>query len=162
MNFHSIWGNPFKKENYGIENDLDFLTQIPIFDNLKKKDITKFFTLIHIRNYSDGEIVFRQDDPGVGLYIVRSGQFDVYKEFDDLTRKKIAVLKEGEFFGEISLLNESKRSATVVSFGESVLFGLFKPDLLGLMESDPRLGLSIVYRLAQVVAERLRLVNEEK
>ena len=76
-----------------------------------------------------------------------------------MIREKIATLNKGDFLGDISLLNESPRSATVVASQKTVLYGLFKPDLLNLMDSDPKLGQRLVYRLAQIVAERLRLIN---
>jgi len=161
MKLDLLWVNPFKKSSPGIESDIDFLSTVPFFDTLSRRQKLKIFTLIHIRSYKEGEIVFRQDDPGVGLYIIREGQVEVYKEKINMIRKKIASLNKGDFFGDISLLNESPRSATIVASQKTVLYGLFKPDLLNLMDSDPKLGQRLVYRLAQIVAERLRLINGE-
>ena len=160
MSSHNFWGNPFRKKNSDIDSDIDFLSSVPIFDTLTYRQKTKLLSIIHVRHYKQDDIVFRQDDPGVGLYIVREGGVDIYNEYSDLTRKKIASLVKGDFFGDISLLNESPRSATVVSSQNTALFGLFKPDLLNIMDSDPKLGLRFIYRLSQIIAERLRLVNE--
>ena len=161
MRFDLLWGNPFKKTSPDLESDIDFLSTVPIFDTLSRRQKSKIFTIIHIRTYKDGEVVFRQYDPGVGLYIIRDGQVDVYNETVNMICKKIATLNKGDFFGDISLLNESPRSGTVVASQKTVLYGLFKPDLLNLMDSDPKLGQRLVYRLAQIVAERLRLINGE-
>ena len=76
-----------------------------------------------------------------------------------MTCHKITTLKHGDFFGETSLLNETPRSATIISSEQSILWGLFKPDLLNLFDSDPKLGLRLIFRLSQIVAERLRLIN---
>ncbi len=161
MKQKALWGNPFRKDSSNLEQELRFLSSVPIFDSLSSRQLRKINKLIHIRTFEDGEIVFRQGDPGVGMYIVREGTVDVYNEFPDLTRSRITTLKSGDFFGEISLLNDSSRSATVVSVHDSVLLGLFRPDLFGVMDSDPRLGLSIIYRISQIVAERLRLSTIE-
>ena len=161
MKQNALWGNPFKKNSSALNNELRFLSSVPIFDSLSSRQLRKIHKLIHIRTFDEGEIVFRQGDPGVGLYIVRDGQVDVYNEYPDMTRSKITTLKVGDFFGEISLLNESTRSATVVSSYSSTLLGLFRPDLFGVMEFDPKLGLSIIYRIAQIVAERLRISTLE-
>ena len=160
MPFKSIWENPFKKSAADHESDIAFFSKVPIFDTLTRRQKLKINSLIHIRHFNKDEIVFRQDDPGVGLYIVRDGQVEVYREYDDKTRNKIASLKKGDFFGDISLLNDSPRSATVVASQKTVLLGFFKTDLLNLMDSDPKLGVRFVYQLARIVAERLRLVNE--
>lgn len=160
MKLKTLWGNPFLKNKNTIDSDIDFITEIPLFYNIKKRGLSKIYPLFYIRHYKKNEVVFRQEDSGVGLYIIRSGGIAVYKEYDDLVKKEIAVLGVGDFFGEISLLNESFRSATVVATTDTVLFGLFKPEFLGLMESDPKLGQLLIFNIAQILAERLRLSSE--
>ena len=161
MKNNPFWGNPFKKDTADMKTDIGFLSSVPIFDSLSKRQKMKLYTIIYVRNYEKDEVVFRQGDPGVGMYIVKEGSVEVFAEYDNLTCRKIATLYKGEFFGETSLLNESPRSATIISAEKSVLWGLFKPDLMNLMDSDSKLGLRLVLRLSQVVSERLRLVNIE-
>ena len=161
MSEHPLWGNPFKKDKSGYESDVDFLTSVPIFDSLSKRQNAKLFSIMYIRHYEKDDVVFRQGDPGVGLYVVKEGEVEVFSENNDMTCLKISVLAKGDFFGETSLLNESPRSATIVSSAKTTLFGLFKPELLSLMDSDPKLGLKLIYRLSQIVSERLRHMNEQ-
>jgi len=161
MNLQSLWINPFSKSRQSVDSDHSFLSTVDVFESLNDRQIKKIMTMLHIRHYESGELIFRQGDPGVGMYIIRSGCVDVYHEYVDLTRKKIAVLSEGDFFGEMSLLNDAPRSATSVSTHESTLFGLFKPDLLEIMDEDPSLGLKFIYRVAQIIAERLRITTLE-
>jgi CRP/FNR family transcriptional regulator, cyclic AMP receptor protein len=160
MDIHPFWGNPFSKSRANLKNEIDFISTVPVFDLLSDREKRRVYGLLHVRKFSRDEIVFRQGDPGVGLYIVREGNCEVFLENSDLTCKKIAVMDVGDFFGEISLLNECPRSATVISTTETKLLGLFRHDLLELMDSSPRLGLHLVYRLSQIVAERLRLLDE--
>ena len=159
MNLKALWVNPFKKKSTDIEGEISFLSSVPVFDSLSTRQHRTLYSIMHTRNFNEGEIVCRKGDPGVGLYIIRDGNVDVYNEFPDLTRLRIASLESGDFFGEISLLNDSPRSATVVAVRPTVLLGLFRHDLLEIMDSDPTLGVKLVYRLSQIVAERLRLVN---
>ncbi|MFC1489794.1 cyclic nucleotide-binding domain-containing protein [Candidatus Latescibacterota bacterium] len=156
-----LWGNPFKKSIPDLESDIDFLSSVSLFDSLTRRQKYRLFSSIHVRHYKQGEIVFRQDDPGVGLYIIRSGAVDVYNEYSDMTRNKIAGLNEGEVFGEIAILNDSPRSATVVASKETVLFAFFRTDFLNLMDSDPKIGVKLLYSLSKTIAERLRLINED-
>lgn len=160
MNLKALWGNPFKKVSTDIKDELAFLSSIPVFDSLSKRQIRKIYSVVHHRNFEKGEVVFRKGDPGVGLYLIRDGAVEIYNEFPDMTRILLANLHSGDFFGEISLLNDSPRSATVVAVRTTVLLGLFRHDLLDLMDSDPALGVKLVYRLSQIVAERLRILNE--
>jgi len=160
MQSRFLWGNPFVKKEDSASSDLVFLSSVPIFDTLTNRQKQKLHSLIHIRHFNQNDIVFRQDDPGVGLYIIRNGMVSVWREHDDLTRTKIAELSEGDFFGEMSLLNDIPRSATIVAEKTSTLFGFFRSDLLSLMDSDPKLGVRVVYQLAKIVAERLRIIND--
>ena len=159
MKMDILWGNPFKRSATDPETEIDFLSAVTIFDDLSSRQLSKLHRIIHVRRFEESEIVFRQGDPGVGMYLVREGQIVIYTEHPDMTRHKITDMKKGDFFGEIALLNDSPRSATAIASRKSTLLGLFRPDLLSLMESDPKLGLRFIYRLSQIVAERLRLLN---
>lgn len=160
MRIEALWINPFHYINRQSSDDISFLSTVPFFDLLSDRQKKKVFSLLHQRSFSDGEIVFRKGDPGLGMYIIREGGVSIYDEFPDFIRSKLVDLSIGDFFGEISLLNDSLRSATVLSVGNTVLLGLFRHDLLELMNSDPSLSVKLVYRLSQIVAARLRIHNE--
>ena len=160
MRIESLWINPLKRRSCHGDDDIAFLSAVPFFDLLSFRHKKKVYNLLHQRTFSEGEIVFRKGDPGLGMYIIRDGGVSIYNEFSDFSRVKIADLSSGDFFGEISLLNDSPRSATVLSTGNTVLFGLFRHDLLDLMNSDPSLSVKLVYRLSQIVAARLRIFND--
>lgn len=162
MNFEALWGNPFSGKPSGLKEEISFLSAVPFFDLLGTRQKKKIYSLLHHRTFSENEIIFRKGDPGVGMYIIRVGGVAIYNEFPDLTRSKIVSLNSGDFFGEIALLNDSPRSATVISTGETVLLCLFRHDLLELMDSDPVLSVKLVYRLSQIVSERLRLNTETR
>ena len=158
MNLRALWGDPFHRRS-SAGSSISFLSTVPLFEKLSRRQIEKINAILHIRDYNADEIVFRQGDPGVGMYIVRSGSLRVCREFDDSTYHDVAVMHPSDFFGEIALLNNSARSATIVATEQSTLMGLFREDLRELMDSDPRLGLSIIYAVARVIAERLRLAT---
>ena len=161
MKQNFLWISPFKKQKSDIDDDIRVLSSVPVFDTLSERHIRKIHRILHIRKYNESELVFREGDPGVGMYIIRRGAISIYKEFPDITRQKIIDLKKGDFFGEIALLNDSFRSATAVCTEDTTLFGLFRPDLLALTDSDPKLGVKLIYRLAQIVAERLRISTDD-
>ena len=76
-------------------------------------------------------------------------------------KKELAILKDGDFFGEIALIEESQRSASAICRTDCQIIGFFRPDLFEIIEKHQRLGIKIVLKLAEIIAERLRRTNQE-
>lgn len=134
------------------------LREIPLFDGLSRGELSAIKSILHRREYDPGEVLFHQGNPGVGMYIIHEGTIEIVYE---PTEDTLAELSDGDFFGELALLNETPRSATAVARTGAVLYGLFRPDLLGLVEREPSLGVQILLRMAQVISERLIHANEQ-
>jgi CRP-like cAMP-binding protein len=152
----SFWGNIFRQTDE--ESVYSLLRDIPLFDELSSGELSSIESILHRREYDPGEVLFHQGNPGVGMYIIREGTIEIVYE---PTGDTLVELADGDFFGELALLNETPRSATAVAQTESVLYGLFRPDLLGLVERDPSLGVQLLLRMSQVISERLIQTNEQ-
>ena len=135
----------------------DTLRSIPIFSELGRRELAAVERILHKREYSAGEIIFRQDEPGLGMYIIENGRVSI--STDDAVNA-MTELGDGEFFGELPLLDGGSRSGTAVAKTACRIFGFFQPDLFGLIERDPRLGVKIVLSLAAIIGMRLRAANE--
>lgn len=152
----SLWGNIFRRTDE--ESVYDLLRNIPLFDGLSRKELSAVESILHRREYDPDEVLFHQGNPGVGMYVIREGTIDIrYEPTGDI----LAELTDGDFFGELALLNETPRSATAIARTDSVLYGLFRPDLLDLVERDSSLGVQILLRMGQVLSERLIQTNEQ-
>jgi CRP/FNR family transcriptional regulator, cyclic AMP receptor protein len=141
-------------ETHSIES---ILRKVPIFEDLSKRELASVERILHEREYQAEEIIFRENEPGMGMYIIHSGCVAIISEAGQL---QLSEFSDGDFFGDVSLLDDAPRSATAVAKCPSRIFGFFQPDLFGLMARDPRLGLKIVFRLARLLAERLRKTNQ--
>ena len=139
----------------------DALKLIPIFANLNKREIKLLIGILHNRSYTKNEFVCMQGDPGLGMYVVIKGEVEVFIEENDNNKKSLAILGEGEFFGELSLIDKSPRSATVMATKNSELLGFFQPDLLEINHKYPTTGLKIIFKISELLAERLRQTNEK-
>jgi CRP-like cAMP-binding protein len=153
-----FWKNIFRK-SVRDSSIKSLLKQTPLFSNLTHGELEKVESIVHSRTYSDQELIFRQGDVGVGMYVVKSGMVDIVHNVGGVSRK-LAHLEADDFFGEIALLDEAPRSASAIACGPTEVIGFFRPDLLDLVERAPRLGIKILLNLAQLVAIRLREVNE--
>jgi CRP-like cAMP-binding protein len=156
-----IWGNIFKAKDCQNPDIRLFLKNIPLFAKLRKRELREIEHLIHRRLYRSQEVIFWQNEPGVGMYIVQSGEVGIFSDYNTPEQKQLAVLGPGDFFGEMALLEDNDRSATAVALSESHLIGVFHPDLFDLFERKPELGVKVLSTLAGMLSLRLRKTNLE-
>lgn len=152
----SLWKSLISGTQSSGEDDL--LSAIPLFEDLSSRELDAVQRLLHRREYVAGESIFVQGEPGLGMYIIARGDVSIQSE---PTGRELVALSNGDFFGEIALLNEVIRTATARAASDCTLLSLFQPDLLGLLDRNPRLGVKILVALARLVGLRLAEVSEE-
>jgi CRP-like cAMP-binding protein len=155
-----LWKNFFRKPDPRKEI-LKILKEVPLFANFSIRELKSIQELIHFRSFKAKECVFREGDPGYGLYTVLEGEVRVVLKYGQPDEIEIVRLKRGDFFGEFSLLDHAPRSATVESVGQTLLGGFFYPDLKELLDRNPSLAARFLWNLSRVLTERLRQTNEE-
>ena len=155
---NNLWDNfsTFRKKK---TNEIDtILLNIPIFQDLNNNELKTIKRILHQREYKKNEVIFNQGDIGLGMYIIVRGTVDIVC---NPGRHILAELHDGDFFGELALLDESPRSATAVTTMPGELLCFFKPELLGLINRNPKLGGKILFKLAWTIGERLKSTNEQ-
>lgn len=150
MSLNIYWENLFRKDRKQL-TILEALKKNILFKDLSLGELKLVQNIIHFRYYNPNEIVFKQGDVGVGMYIIIRGSVDII--YDD---KHITTLKEDEFFGELALVEDHGiRTATALVKEDTQLLGFFKPDLLEITHRSPEIGVKILFRVAQVLGMRL-------
>ncbi|MFH0991759.1 MAG: cyclic nucleotide-binding domain-containing protein [bacterium] len=158
---NSLWKNIFSRGDTPDGSTEALLSHVPAFGALSPRELKEVAAIVHKREYQSGEHVFFQNDPGLGMYIIRSGEVSITISEKEGEQKELALLREGDFFGELALLDESPRSATAICKTNCSLIGFFRPDLFELIEKETDLGVKIILKLAEIVAERLRKTDIE-
>ncbi|MCP3922665.1 MAG: cyclic nucleotide-binding domain-containing protein [Desulfobacterales bacterium] len=152
-----IW-NKFRKIRK--KTTIDILSKNYLFQDLTSKELKILNAIVHERTYVKDEVIFRQNDTGVGMYIISKGAVDIIAEnYEDRKMEEtiIVTLNEDDFFGELSLIEENgKRSATAKATFDTSLIGFFKPNLMEIMKMNPGIGVKITWRLCQVLGQRLK------
>ena len=156
-----FWGNIFRVPAGKESNELSLLKTVPILGGLSGYELKEFKRIIHHRRYEPDENIFWEGEPGVGMYIIQKGTVKIYKMLPDGNDKELALLKDGDFFGELALLDESPRSASSVALETSHILGLYRPEFFDILERKPKLGLKVTTKLAQMIGNRLRIANTE-
>ncbi len=153
-----LWENIFKI-NKAAEN-INLLEQIPLFSTLSKKEIRKVALLAYERNYLTNEYLFKEENPGAGMFIIKSGAIIIESKSESGDIMSLATLTEGDFVGELALLNDSPRSASARCIKNTTVFVLFRQDLFNLIEKETQIGLKILKELAIMIGERLKETNQ--
>lgn len=116
---------------------------------------------LHLRTYQPDEVVFNEGDPGVGMYIIIGGKVKITKKAGCESSIELVTLENGDFFGEISVIEGGPRTATARTIGKTELLGFFKSDLEELIERRPSTAVKILFQIAKILGERLRATDEE-
>ncbi len=160
-NQNFFWRNIFRLRMLKEGTVEHLLSTIPTFEQLSVRELRQVSTIVHKRDYKIGEYIFYQGDPGLGMYMIEDGTVAIVFVDEHQNQKEIALLKEGDFFGELALLDEGPRSACAIARTPCKMIGFFRPDLFELIRKYPSLGLKIVLKLAEMVGERLRNTDQE-
>lgn len=149
--------------------DVEMLAGIEFFEMLEEDDRIALADVIDFEKLDAGQILFQTGEPGDALYIVRAGEIELY--IKDTAGQKIVlnVVRPGEMFGELSLLDSGPRSATATALTETELLVLDRDDLLLLFQKKPDAALHMLAAMSgmtrkadQLLRTRVsRNVNEE-
>lgn len=154
-----FWSNIFRRRDKEEADVFDILKKVPIFQDLGRREFNKIQSILHRRNWNVDQAIINEGDPGLGMYIIVAGEVRITQTGEDGVQQQLATLTGGDFFGEQALLDESPRTASAFANEPCRIIGFFRPDLLELIESNPRSGLKIVMRLSQMISVRLRHTN---
>ncbi|HEY8184413.1 MAG TPA: DUF1003 domain-containing protein [Thermoanaerobaculia bacterium] len=149
--------------------DAAVLAQLELFEHLQEEDRDRLAAVIDDIELPAGTVLFHTGEPGDSLFVVRSGEIELY--IKDTVGQKIVltIAREGEMFGELALLDSGARTATAIALADSHLLVLDRDDLMLLFQRTPASALRLLASMSQMTrrADELlrtrvsRNVNEE-
>jgi CRP-like cAMP-binding protein len=126
---------------------LDVLQRVRLFADLDEREVGQIALLFKERSFPAGEAIIREGTGGAAFYIIESGEVTV-----TIGGESRATLKEGDYFGEIALIDEGARIATVAAATDLVCWGLTLWEFRPLVEANGVIG----WKLLQTLARELR------
>jgi CRP/FNR family cyclic AMP-dependent transcriptional regulator len=142
-----------------LQQQIDFLRRISLFEDLDERSVRAIANAVVEQSYERGQDVVREGDTGVGAFIIRSGRAEVLQNRQgELVR--LGELHAGDFFGEMALLDEFPRSATVRAVEPTTCLGLTRWHFRGILESHPQIALAILPVLTRRVRNAERAAAE--
>jgi CRP/FNR family transcriptional regulator, cyclic AMP receptor protein len=149
--------------------DVAFFRKIFLFQDLEDRELEQVLARTHPREFSTGEVILQEGDPGDSLYIMVAGEVEITKRLtlvldEDTPKERVMIrlnAEDGVYFGEMSLLESDPRSATVTALSDCRLLELYRKDFLELVRNDPAMGVKLLLRLAQLLSRHLRKTNQD-
>ncbi|MBK8087940.1 MAG: cyclic nucleotide-binding domain-containing protein [Chitinophagaceae bacterium] len=128
------------------------LKSLSLFNETPETILSELAPLLEEMEYEQGTPVFNEGDIGDSMYVIYKGEVKIHKG-----NSTLAVLKEKEVFGELSLLDSETRSASATCDTDCFLFKLDQDPFYELLEARPEIARGFI----KILCQRLRLLNEK-
>jgi CRP/FNR family transcriptional regulator len=132
------------------------LSGVPVFETLDPRELNRIAQLAVPRRFHAGQVVFREGDASDTCYIVRAGHARAIREHPDGRSITLATFGPGDFFGELAMFDDERRSATVEAVDALEAVAILGPDMRRLLRDNNE----ITVKLVTALGRRLRAANE--
>ncbi len=127
---------------------IDILKKVPIFSGIGSKDLEKIVAVTHQKKYRKDNMILIEEEAGQTMFILMSGQVKVSRISEDGREVILAVMGEGDFFGELSLLDGQSRSANVTVIKDAEMLLINRDDFLNMLNEFPQIAIQLLRELA--------------
>ena len=152
---------PTSPKNVLKEAIINCLSGIPIFADLDFAELNTISDHMHVTRLEPGDIVFSEGDPGDAVCFVVDGTLDVLKWYKGKAEKKIAVKAPGGSIGEMAVIGNFSRTATVKARTDTTLLTLSRRRLDQICDEHPKIGVKILRSIARLLSLHLRDTSQE-
>lgn len=144
-----------------LKSRIGFLQASSLFLDLHAEELALLAELCQEVTFVGGELIVQEDEPGDCIYIIEEGEVEVLRASSDPAAEPqaIALLGRGEFFGEMSMIEKSTRSATVRACGSVRLLMLTTEDFYSFAKIFKNGFTVVIINIARILSQRLRQTN---
>jgi len=141
-------------------DDLSLLRRVPLFTDFDDQELLKILQAMQKEKYSPKSVIFWENDLSTKLFVVCSGSVVVSKKLREGVEAVLARFGQGDFFGEMGLLDDSPRSASAQTEEKSELLVMSRESFYQLLREDPRAASKLLLSLLKIFTIRIRDTNE--
>ena len=139
--------------------DAALLADVELFEHLGPEDRERLAEAVDRRTLGPGEMLFQAGSIGESLYIVRSGEIELFVHDNAGQKIVLTIAREGGIFGELALLDRGPRTATAVALADTELLELDREDLLLLFQKTPAAALRLLAGMGHMTRKADELIR---
>jgi len=139
----------------------ELLKKVYLFQDLNVGELVEVLKVCRQQTVPGNTVIFKEDDPGDKCYIIEDGAVRISKMIPGMGEEALAVLKTGNYFGEMALMDGAPRSATAIANSETTFLIIDKADLDDLLLANKELGNKILMVFCRTLSKRLRDANDK-
>ncbi len=139
----------------------DFIKEVNFFAGLNPQDIDDLITICQIQNFVENDVLIQEgDESNKDLYIIFSGSVVANISTQKEDSANINVMERGQIFGELSLISDIKRSASIIATSSGTVIRISKQNFEKICQQNPHLGMITYKNIAHVLSDRIRNTNK--
>ena len=138
----------------------DVLRRFELFQSVAPEHVRAVASAFCREEFAEGERIFSEGDPGDKLYVIAAGAVRVTQPLGALGEEALAVLRAGDFFGDMSLIDARPRSAHAIAHEDCVLYSLERSVFITLLKLNGQLAVDVLFQFLSSLCRRLRENNE--
>jgi len=135
---------------------IEILKNLRLFRDLNYNAIKELTFLFSERVFQAGETIFAENDTDNSLQVIISGDVRITQRANVSGEETLTVLKKGDFFGEMALLEDLPRCASAIAHSDTLILEISSEKFLHFLRKDPASGVKILITLARILSARLR------
>ena len=139
--------------------EAQMLADVELFEHVSEDDRARLAEYIDVRRLAAGETLFKTGEPGESLYVVKSGEIELYIKDTAGQRIPLTIAGVGEVFGELALLDRGPRTATALALHDTELLELDRDDLLLLFQKSPNAALRLLAAMSHMTRKADELLR---
>jgi len=141
--------------------DVEILKKVALFDGMTSAQLRKLAAALTEVKHPINQHIFREGDAGTSMFIIADGKVRISKMVPGIGEEALAILEKGQYFGEMSLIEEGPRSADAIAHSSCTLYELSRDKLDQVMFTDKELASVLLWTFVRTLSARLRETNDK-
>ena len=137
------------------------LSQVYLFRELTPSEMDVLISISKEKRAKKDEIIFREGDTGDAFYLIVSGSVRISTIVPGVGEEALTILREGEYFGEMALIDDAPRSASAIANDDTILLLIEKDNFQKLLEQETGIAYKLLWVFTKTLSARLRKTDEQ-